>query len=164
MPSLKIQAPLTKITPYVKAGIVIGVGTKIKTEQQSVSSSGYGNVVNYSIKTEYNGGLPFGFSGAFGGNYKLNKKFSIFGEFNFISQNWAPRHRKMTSYVYNGTDVLNNLLPYQRETDYVDNYTEKNVNGNPEDPYTASKELKSYHPFSSWGISVGLQMNLGKLK
>ena len=156
IPSLRISAGSSKVQPYAKAGLVIGMGAKMKyTEKYSDSFSSS----TYSGEDEvvYSGRISFGFSGAAGVNYKLSDKIGIFAEAGIINQSWAPKRSELTKSTTNGVNNLTGMSTYDKETEYVDSYTQTFGLPNTSKP---SQELKFYFPFSSAGINVGVHFTL----
>ena len=70
----------------------------------------------------------------------------------FISQFYSPSHSEITTYSYNGTDMLSSLSISQRHTNYVAKST--GSSGGANEPMQSA--AISY-PFSSIGINFGIE-------
>ncbi|MEO8760897.1 MAG: outer membrane beta-barrel protein [Bacteroidia bacterium] len=157
MPSIRITSGEGKLKPYLRLGIVIGLGGKITSTETEVFT---GASPTSETTWEYKGGVSFGFAGAVGLNYQISNKIAVFGECGFISQSWAPTKGVLTKDNQNGVDVLPTLTTSQKQTDFVSKYSESFVT--PANTSEPSKQLKAYSPFSSLGFNIGIQFNFGK--
>ena len=157
-PSIKIQVGKKNIKPYMRFGLIIGLAPKI-TISYLLNIPNAKNPLTEESDRTMSGGTSIGFSAGVGAKYKLNERIGVFGEFSLVSQAWAPKKAVFTKSIVNGVDELPSLTISQKEVEYVDPY----VQGisNPNEP---SKSLKTYMPFSSIGINVGLQIAIGKQK
>ena len=155
-PSIKIQVGKKNIKPYMRFGLVIGLAPNI-TISYLLNIPNAKNPLTEESDRTMSGGTSIGFSAGVGVKYKLNERIGVFGEFSLVSQAWAPKKAVFTKSIINGVDELPSLTISQKEVEYVDPY----VQGisNPNEP---SKSLKTYMPFSSIGINVGLQIAIGK--
>jgi hypothetical protein len=152
-PSFIFTAGAEKFNPYAKLGMVVGF-CSINRENTENYTTGDVSVINY----KWSGGMALGFYSAIGATYKLNNNLSLFGELNLISLSYAPEKMEITKATQNGTDVLPGMTTYEKEVDFVDNYT---VNMVPD--YTKpNKAVKINFPFGSIGFNVGIRIGLGK--
>jgi hypothetical protein len=129
-PTLVMKSSRQGIAPYVKFGAVIGMASKITTEQESSSNSinGYDyyglewwdvtyreDVSSSEFKKaeNYAGGISLGVVSSLGINIPMSEKLSFFSELSFIGLNWAPEQRETTAYEYDSesqtTDYTNGL-------------------------------------------------------
>lgn len=154
MPSLKFQMGSGKTTPYMKAGAVIGFGSKLIMESSGSSSSQFGGNSSNTMKMEFTGRTSLGFSGALGLQFELSKKLHFFTEVHMITHSWAPKRSVITEYTNNGADMLPSMDTNEKETEYLNKYTES------DDPNAPDKELKYFMPLSSIGLQLGLVLNL----
>lgn len=157
-PSLRMTAGDGKMKPYMRIGMVVGVAGKI-TENDTWTDTGC-NCGNSETTWEYTGGVSFGATSAFGGNYTINEKISLFGELNFIAQSWAPEKGLMTKSMFNGADELPNKTTNQKEIDFVKSYTTTS----PTNTSAPTTQMKNYSSFSSIGINIGLTYSFGGAK
>jgi hypothetical protein len=159
-PAILLTTDLNKLKPYMRIGLVIGTLASVK--EISYSTNTIAANTTQAIEGEYTGGTAFGYTGSFGADYMLGKWISIFCEFSIISQSWAPEKYETTKYEINGTDQISTLVAWEREREFVENYTYTSSNNNQNRPALATK---IYLPFSSIGFNVGLHFYLdGKKK
>lgn len=157
-PSMKIIVGESKLRPYMKAGLIIGVGGKMTEENNYTSTDPSGTDKSQDI-TEYSGGVSLGFHGGLGVDYALSDKLSLFGEIAANYQNYAPSKAVLTTSTYNGIDQLPNMSTSQKEIEFVDSYTE--TSGTPPSAGSPSQSTKIALPFSSVGINIGLIFTMG---
>jgi outer membrane protein W len=159
-PALRFSVGKDKLKPYMRVGLVIGVGNKISTTFSSTdfhSSGGYTNTDQSEMAVT--GGVSMGFAAGVGVKYMFSEKVGIFAELGMISQAWAPSKSVLTKSTTNGVDNLPFLTTSQKETDYSTSYTTSSNTFSPGLPSTA---LKQYTPFSSIGVNVGVHLSFGK--
>jgi len=161
-PALRMSVGKGKIRPYMRMGLVIGVGAKLTVDSIRKYDDLY-LVTNGSWETvtKYSGGISLGFASGLGADFKCNERYSFYMELGFITQSWAPEKSLITKYLDNGVNELSTFTTYQKETEYLDNYTEDTGSF---DSSVPQKQLKFYFPFSSVGINVGLHISLGGKK
>ena len=158
IPALKIMIGEKKFHPYVKAGLVIGMGNKLIDDVNLTGTGVPPNSTSESIQ-EFKGGISIGFHGAAGINFMFTDRIGIFAEASGICQNWAPKKSTLTKSTSNGVDQLPTMTTYQKETDYVNSYTTTSGNVDESQP---QKSNKFYLPFSSIGFNIGLHISFGK--
>ncbi|MEZ5084556.1 MAG: outer membrane beta-barrel protein [Bacteroidales bacterium] len=152
IPSIVVRAGDESVTPYAKFGAVIGTGSVMFEYEEN-----YDGDVGM-MKTKMNGGIAFGINGALGVLFELGDNLDFFAEINAISMSYAPTKGEVTEATYNGTDLLPNFTTYERETEFVKEYT-YNYETPPSDT-EPSQELKHALPFGSFGINVGVAIDL----
>lgn len=152
-PVIRFNAGNGKMVPYIKAGAVIGVAGKLHNKSQFTDSD---PSQSYTMDEEmvFSGRTSIGFTGALGIQFTLSEKIGFFSEIHMITQSWAPKRSEITKQTVNGMDMLPDLSTSEKETEYVDKYTESDDNDSP------SKELKYFMPFSSIGLQIGLVFKL----
>lgn len=145
-----------RIKPYMRGGLVLGVGNKIGYGHyryvQSTSSTQRDERV-----LEYDGGLAFGYTASIGLNFMFSDNLGMYLEACDIAQRWAPTHSIYTRYDIDGQDQLGNMTTRQKETNYMDEVV---VTSSPDDN-KPDEDLKMYWPFSSIGIQAGVTFMLG---
>lgn len=158
VPTIRMTAGEKKLHPYIKAGLIIGVGGKVydDTHTQNTSTSG-SSVTDESW--EYYGGMSWGFHGGIGLNYMVSDKIGIFAEAAGNYQNFAMKKGSMTKYTVDGVDQMSSLDTYEKETEFVDSYTYDS--STPPNVNQPDKSSKFFMPFSSIGINLGLHISLG---
>lgn len=150
-PSVVFRANKKKFNPYAKFGVIVGKGNI----SQELNDNDNGDIM--LIKIKYTGGMAFGLSSAFGADYKLNDKVSLFGEINAVNMSYAPTKGKVTEASFNGVDALPNMTTSEKEFEFVNSYTE--TSASPPDSQPA-KSLKEKFPFGSIGLNIGVKISL----
>jgi hypothetical protein len=154
-PTLVLTTGKSKVKPYMKTGLVVGISPKIKeTDEQLSTNSGNSN---YLSKYETQGNVSFGFTNSLGLNIALSNSLSFFGEFNIITQAWAPQKRIATLVTQNGVDQLPVLQNYYKEIDFVSSV----INNGTTDFNAPRQSLKVSYAYSSVGLNVGLHLSMG---
>ena len=105
----------------------------------------------YKKSTKYDGGMALGLFNSFGISYQLNKKLLISSELFMNSMSYAPSKSELIEYYVNGENKLNTKSLYERQTEYLDNFTSSLSNNS-----QPKKDLKQNIPFSSIGFNIGL--------
>jgi hypothetical protein len=157
VPALRMTVGDDALKPYMKCGMIIGVGGKV-TEETIYEASGASNARSERL-WEYSGGLSLGFHGALGVTYMISDKMGIFAETAANLQSWAMKKGQMTKYDLDGKDQLPQIDGSEKEIEFVDSYT-IDSSALP-DVNSPSKELRQYLPFSSIGINIGIHFTLG---
>ena len=155
-PSLVINSGFEKINPYAKFGLILGSGYVILSSNQEIS--GFSGQQSNSESIKLSGGIAIGLTSGIGALYKINDKLSFFGELNMINLSYGPTKGIKTDFRIDGVDMLPSLTTRQKETEYLDSFTETSSNSNPQDS-EPSKKLKQKLPFGSFGLNLGLRVN-----
>lgn len=171
MPTVKFSFPLSKFTPYLKAGLIVGMGAKVtigniysSTEADIVNGTTvYGTPEMDNMALTASGGLSLGYTGSIGVEYKISNSFSVYAEFNIISESWSPTQGDITSFYESGATP-----PYvlsSSQFTYSDNIT----TGGPGNNGNANNviEINSQYPkqtfsFSSYGFAIGIKFSIFK--
>jgi len=151
-PQIVMSMEANKITPYVKVGLLLGMGSMSVT-----SNSEY---IDGKIEQTLllNGGIAAGFTTIIGASYALNDKISLFGDLNLVNMSYSPTKGTITKYTEDGVDLLPSFDPIDKEIQFVDSYVEDdNIQPSITEP---AKALKIKFPFSSAGIHIGLKYTL----
>lgn len=135
------------LNPYAKAGLLIGVGTKVTDEYTDTFGTN-----NFYEKREYTGNTAIGFTGALGVDYAINNKLSFFGEVKGNALSYRPEKSEVVVATNNGNDVLGTYSVRNRETEYLDSYIDNGTANQPR------RESRISQPFSSVGFNLGLRM------
>ena len=155
-PSLVITSGFEKINPYAKFGLILGSGYVILSSNQEIS--GFSGQQSNSESIKLSGAIAIGLTSGIGALYKINDKLSFFGELNMINLSYGPTKGIKTDFRIDGVDMLPSLTTRQKETEYLDSFTETSSNSNPQDS-EPSKKLKQKLPFGSFGLNLGLRVN-----
>lgn len=156
-PSLKITTGNGNLKPYLKAGLVIGVASKILSTYKTTYTGEFDPPVEES-EYEMTGGISFGFTGALGADFMFSKSIGIFAEIGIITQSWAPKKRECIKFTIGGQDHLDDLTTSQREVEFVESASSDSDYVDEDIP---RQELKTYYPFSSVDFNVGIKISLG---
>ena len=152
-PSFIFSLPKDKISPFAQLGLMMGFGT-IEASYEGSNSDGD----SYEYGVRYNQGMAIGMSASIGIDYKLGEKLSLLGSIRSVNMTYAPLHGEITKYKENGVDYLSTMTTYESEVDFYDELTTNT--SNPPNENNPDKDLKSYYPFSSIGINIGLRLSL----
>lgn len=155
-PALRIAVGDGKVRPYLRAGLSIGVMNKMTDDYSRTHTDPGGTDITLST-TEYTGGTSIGFTSALGIAFSLSDKMSLFGELTNYYSTWGATTGKITKFTFNGSDQLSTMTTDQKEFEYVDK-VDQSMNTSDSQP---TKELKTFAPMSSFGISVGLHFSFG---
>jgi hypothetical protein len=154
-PGVRVTFGEHSIKPYMRLGLVIGLGGKITADEtiQDMQSN------TTTLKTtRYTGGISMGLRSSIGAMFKLSDLISLFGEINVVSQSLGATSSNVTAYSVNGADKLSTLTTSQKQTAYSSSYSSTYSSGpSISDPAQA---LKSYRPFSSLGLEIGVHFTL----
>ncbi len=155
MPGIRFTCGDGDLKPYIHGNVVLGMSGTITENYTQVDKNPI-NTTTTETTEEYTKGMALGFGGGLGVGYHSGS-LMIFGEIAMIAQTWAPGHSEYTKYTVNGQDQLPNMTTDQKQTDYVDSYTDTGSSNTG----APSQAIKWYLPFSSWGINVGVAIVLG---
>lgn len=147
-PLLRINFGEKKLNYYISAGPCINLFS-VMTEENFNTNPSEIEEENF----EYKGNIAYGGSGLIGIKYSLNENFSVFAEGNITAQSWAPKGYSKTKHLINGTDRLPYESVYDKETEFVEEYT---YSGSP-DTSKPDKQTKLYFPLSTWGFFAGIK-------
>lgn len=155
-PSVVLSAGFEKINPYAKFGLLVGIGS-IKMSSEYVETNIPTNTSTTTKTTQkLNGGLALGFNSAFGVEYMLNEKMSIFGELNLNNLSYAPKKGEIIELTVDGVDQLPNLTTNDKEIEFVDSYTFSSASPTPDS--SPDIEIKENMPFNSFGLNFGIKI------
>ena len=162
IPSVILSPNFEVFNPYLKVGAVLGFGS-IYYEETSESTIKSSQPITppippttSALSSTSNGGMAFGFQGAFGLEYKMWDAISLIGEVNYIGMSYAPKKSVKTKWEENGIDKLTNATVKQKETEYVDERIYSLNDYNEDEP---NQQLSISEPFSSLGFKLGVIFN-----
>jgi hypothetical protein len=148
-PAISISHAQNSLGFYVRSGILIGIAPKFENDYTANYTSGLYGYYNKVRKTEFTGGVPFGFSNSLGITFSLSPSICIVSELNLYTQTWAPEKSVITEYKLDGEDKLYTLT--DKETIYTNSLNSSSSN---------NSDLKFYMPLSSISFNLGLKVNL----
>lgn len=151
-PSLVVASGFGNLNPYAKFGLVIGSGSIM----YEINENDAGDI--WVEKMKFQGGLALGVSAGVGAVFNLNDNMSFFGELNMVNLSYAPTKGEVTEATSNGVNELPEMTIRERKIEFVDRHT-INVTAPPV-ATQPRQELKQKFPFGSFGLNVGLRINL----
>jgi Outer membrane protein beta-barrel domain len=150
MPTMIISSGLENVNPYMRFGLVIGIGSVNYQYEENYDSD------ITKMKMKMYGGLALGLNAAVGANFNLNDKVSLFCEIIMVNMSYAPTKGEVTEALYNEIDQLINASTSEKEIEYVKSYDYDDF----ESSLEPRKELKQKLPFGSVGINFGIAISL----
>lgn len=157
-PSIIINSGIESINPYVRIGLVFGVGN-IKIIQDEIDYNpnlAYDEIEHLHAEVKLNEGLAFGYNASIGLEKELSKTISIFAEINFLSLNYAPVKGTLDVLEINGHSLTSKLSKNEKVTEYVDEFSSTFFESDEFDKNEVKVDLKTTFPFSSIGINLGI--------
>ena len=166
-PSLVVMASKQGIAPYARFGVVLPVsGETVLTYTNSTQYTGTGVPSNSEEKytSKIKGAMSVGFNSAIGLNIGIGEKLTVFGEvalttlsIKAVSSNYDTYSRVQGS----TTTGLADLKSYAKNTNYVDNVTEKSnnsaYNSTSTDQEKPKDVLATTGNYNSLGLNVGVR-------
>jgi hypothetical protein len=158
VPAIRMTTGDGKLKPFMRMGLVLGVGGKLTNDYVSTSTTPGGT--NTTMETwEYTGGIGLGFNAGLGVNFMIADNLGIFAELDGNYMNWAPKKGMIVTSTYNEQDMVPFMDTYDKEIEFVDSYTYDS--SSPPDPNKPQQMTQMLTPFSSIGINVGIHFALG---
>jgi hypothetical protein len=117
---LILSVPLKKFDLYAKLGLNIVKGNM--SYLQTIEDGNFNSLgtSTASLTYTYTSPVSLGYNGAIGVNVPVSKRFSFFTEVRYFNQTFSPKMGKMTSFSYNGSDLLanNDFQPYYAQIEF----------------------------------------------
>ncbi|MCH2223773.1 MAG: hypothetical protein MK066_03310 [Crocinitomicaceae bacterium] len=154
-PSFRMYVGSNKIRSYTEIGFVLGIG---KINYSFSGYSGDSTILGYEYL--YDGGVSFGATAKFGVEFRLTDRVQLFGEFNFISQAYAPEKGILTDYVIDNENAMHYFEdnPNGISIEFVEELQiDPTISPEPNEPV---KRAKHSYPFHSYGFNVGVKFIL----
>lgn len=153
-PSFRMYVSQNKFRTYADIGFILGIG---KINFNLKNSTVDATILEYSYV--YDGGLSYGASARFGMEYQVSKRLRVFGEFQFISQAYAPTKGYLTKYIVNNEDVTESFQQNaSANVVFVESIqSDPSVSPSPNEPQVRAKHS---YPFHSYGLNVGVKFIL----
>jgi len=140
-----------KLSMYARFGMVIGIGY-IDYNQEN-----YYNNALQQLSYRYVEGVSLGASSSLGVSYPIGSQLSLYTEFRFVSQSYAPKRGVPTKYVSQGVESQNTL-----EYEFVDELEQDpTIVVNPDEPL---KQPKYSYPVNGYGINLGIKYRIWSKK
>jgi len=154
VPALVIS-PVTvgsKIRPYARIGIIVGVLPTILIKSDLINASG---TINYLTTFKYYGSVAVGGSMAIGCDFNLSELLAIYAEIYYDALSFTPAKGKFTKYEENGKDMLPDMTKDQGKILYEKDITNyRPAVGEPR------QMLKKSYPLNSAGLNFGVKIKL----
>ena len=150
-PTLVISGGFSKINPYAKFGIVLGLGTSVNIEREERDGADL-----TMTNQEFSGSTSIGFQGGAGLLYSLNEKISLFGELNLVNLSFSPEKASYTEFTENGVNVLPLIDVSDKEIEFSESIV---TNGGPSNPAIPTKDFKTTFNLGSLGLNFGMRYN-----
>jgi hypothetical protein len=150
-PQLVFRARPSKITPYAKVGLTLGLGTTLTEDILKYVAADPGP---YEIEStqKSTGNIPVGFSSTLGATYEIGAMMDLFVEFRLLTMAYSPSKTSVTAH-----NNLDNLTISQKETIYLDKIEYDDVAGPDDKP---SETLRISLPLSAVSFNLGLKILL----
>ena len=158
-PSIIYQVNNDKISPYMKFGVALGIGSIQTTESYLEEEKDGSSVYSYKASQveKASEGISIGFNSTIGVSVPVSKNISVFGEASITNLNFAPNKSEVIEAKEDGQSYLEDLSVRDKNTEYHDKYTTEPYN---ED--VARKELKEPYAFSNAAFNIGVKFSLQK--
>ena len=133
---------------YSKLGLVLPVGGSTEFKVDAISG---GMPVN--IEGTTTGSFSLGYTASAGASFGLSDNLSLFGELQYVGLRMKSDTRTITSYSFNGTDILESFDTDFKETVSVE---ELNQDSNSDDD-KPTEVLSNTSNFNSLGFNLGVK-------
>jgi opacity protein-like surface antigen len=159
VPSIVLRTGGESVYGYAKAGLIMPVAgsTITNLDDSGAGGPGSGSTAEYETK----GRFATGFSGALGVNFAFGGNMGVFAEVGTTNLRVQWKERTLNEATVDGTDVLNMLSTYDRETEYKDEIDGNSNNADYNPNYSdgsAREELANRTNFGAMFITVGLRI------
>jgi hypothetical protein len=153
-PSVRMYVSQNRFRTYADIGFILGIGKINFNLKNSTMDTTF---LEYTYV--YDGGLSYGASARFGLEYQVSKRLRVFGEFQFVSQAYAPTKGYLTKYIVNNEDVTESFQQNaSANVIFVDAIqSDPSVSPSPNEPLTRARHS---YPFHSYGVNVGVKYTI----
>lgn len=169
LPAVKFSVPFSKFTPYLKAGLIVGLGEKVtisnaysEVETESGNGAPPSSYSTGNMALTASGGLSLGYTGSVGVEYKISNLISVYGEFNIINESWSPTKGDITAFTE--SDATPPYVLTNSQFTYSDNVTTggatNNINQGNNVIEVNSQYPKQTFSFNSYGFAIGVKFSL----
>ncbi len=155
MPALVLQTGGNKTNLYTRFGIALPLNTKITQDQVMANAPGTGAIYVDDFTWQIKSSFSLGFTAAAGVRYKINDRFSIWGELSLLSMSLNIKEQDLQSLTQNGQSIPLSSYTYPTTIKFSKTAT---VDSNLASFPTYSQ------PFSNIGLKVGVTFNLTEQK
>jgi hypothetical protein len=154
-PSVRMYVSQNRFRTYADIGFILGIGKINFNLKNSTMDTTF---LEYTYV--YDGGISYGASARFGLEYQVSKRLRVFGEFQFVSQAYAPTNGHLTKYIVNNQDNTSALQQSQGSSEivFVDAMqSDPSVSPSPNEPLIRARHS---YPFHSYGVNVGVKYTI----
>ncbi len=147
------------VRPYGQVGVVIGV-PMCQYDYNDRDDDNGDEILDTDEKTyKYTGGIPIGMSAAAGVEFMVGDNFAINLEINGTFISYQPQSRTATSWTRDGADYLGQANVYDKEMEFVEEYSRDYNNIDSSQP---RKNTKITIPASNVEVRAGFKLYLGR--
>jgi hypothetical protein len=150
-PALVLQTGGDAVNVYARIGLALPVSTKITQDQILTNAPGTGSISTDDFTLQLTNSFSMGFTGAAGVKYRINEKFTIWGELSFMSMSLYLKEAELTGASENGQSIPLSQIVGAQVVKYSKNATVDSTN---------TTQVTYSQPFSNVGINVGINISL----
>lgn len=156
IPTLVVSGGFEILDPYLKLGLIVGLGSVNAEIDRTYKSLNYNASIILHQTEKDNGGIAIGYNTAIGLSYNMGDHFAVFGELNMVNLSYTPTKGEIVSFAIDGEDKLSELNTSEREYEFADSYTEdSSIIASTSTP---TKQLKNRLSLGSIGINIGVKI------
>jgi hypothetical protein len=153
--SIVIRANASKVIPYAKIGLFIGILNNSKEKgTYTTTSSSTTTVTNGEFQFSQKGHMATGITSAFGLDFMLSDKFAVFGELTGRLASWSPDS-------YTSSSTVDPTGSYYVTTNSTTSISGQYVTTVPA-KYVGPNRPAQVIPLSAIGFNVGMKIYLKK--
>lgn len=149
-PAVVVGGRLGKMTVQARIGAIVAVPWVLLHDEDTTDNA------TTVIEAELSGGVALGFCGAAGLLIPVSSNLSVLAEVTYQGMSYQPETGTLTSYTEDGVDKLGELTTRKKETTFSDSISSSYNTPPQEGVPDVGPSIRA--PFSSVGLSVGLQM------
>ena len=161
IPSIIIKSNLeSSLNYYLKAGFALGSSRIDEVSKITImdGTSGKNNPYTHIDYTkEFGSSFSYGMQVSAGIELYFLENLNLYAECGYLGYSTTPKSSETVSYTYEGKDKLSELTTKQKETIYVESYTE-------DDPIADNepdKKLYTTYSFNMLHIEIGARWSFG---
>jgi hypothetical protein len=157
-PALVFSSGTGTVRPFARFGLIIGKGNIYIDEHYVRSYSQISLHSMHVLNWKFNGELAIGTHAGLGTQVRLGNRFALMGEIKTVNMTWSPLKNELYKATFNGEDILSEFSRYEKETEFVNRYTEIPD----QDPVQSRprQALKQSLPFGSIGMNLAIRLDL----
>ncbi len=161
LPSIILKSHLDKSVDYfLKVGLAIG-STRIDELNDIRIIDGFSGskspFININYTREFSSSFSLGMQISAGIEIFLLENLNFYAQCSYLGYSTTPKSSEIVSYSYEGEDKLSDLTTKEKETIYVETYTEDDPISDDE----PNKSLYNTYSFNMIHIEIGLLWSFG---